>query len=137
MCNSPYGTAAGAAGLREPMAAAKVNSQSLNDALRGLWTLKSGWSIYHISDYNGPLDSAKDCRGQLMGFMDGWDLAVLAVSGYVAVVVLVRLMTVERDRTLNRLRGELQMEIQKQKLAEKQRKKQELKAKESKVGKVA
>jgi len=45
MCNSPYGTAAGAAGLREPMAAAKGNSQSLNDALRGLWTLKSGWSI--------------------------------------------------------------------------------------------
>lgn len=72
-----------------------------------------------------------------MGFMNGWDLAVLAVAGYVAVTLLVRLMTVERDRLLNQLRGELQVEIQKQKLAEKQRKKQEQKAKEAKPAKAA
>jgi hypothetical protein len=98
---------------------------------------KSGWSILHFPGYNGPLDSAMDCRGQSMGFMDEWDLAVLAVAGYVAVVILVRLMVVERDRLLNRLRGELQQEIQKEKLADKKRKRQEQKAKEAKEAKEA
>lgn len=72
-----------------------------------------------------------------MGFMDAWDMAILAVSGYVSIVILVRLMLVERDRELGRLRGELQQEIQRQKLADKQRKKQEQKAKDAKTVKAA
>ena len=64
-----------------------------------------------------------------MGIQDGWDVAVLVVAGYLAIVVLVRLMVVERDRLLARFRSELQQEVQRQKLAEKQRKKQEQKAK--------
>ena len=33
-----------------------------------------------------------------MGSMDGWDLVLLAVAGYVAVVALVRLMARRRDQ---------------------------------------
>ena len=45
-----------------------------------------------------------------MGNMDGWDVALLAVAGYVAVSVLVRLMTGHRDRLVERLREEMKQQ---------------------------
>lgn len=45
-----------------------------------------------------------------MGNMDGWDLTLLLVAGYLAVVTLVRLMTNRRDQMLSRLREQLEKE---------------------------
>jgi len=36
--------------------------------------------------------------------MDGWDIALLAVAGYVAVTALVRLMLRRRDQMVEQLR---------------------------------
>ena len=52
-----------------------------------------------------------------MGIMDRWDVALLAVVGYVAVMALVRLMTRHRDQVVD--------ELQKQVEAERRRKKAE------------
>ena len=54
--------------------------------------------------------------------MDGWDLALLAIAGYVAIVALVRLMIRRRDQ----LAGELieEAEQKKRREAQQQRKKQ-------------
>ena len=38
--------------------------------------------------------------------MDGWDLALLAIAGYVAIVALVRLMIRRRDRLVGELVAE-------------------------------
>jgi hypothetical protein len=39
--------------------------------------------------------------------MDAWDIALLVVVGYVAVVVLVRMMAAYRDTLVTRLRDEM------------------------------
>ncbi len=65
-----------------------------------------------------------------MGFMDRWDVALLAVVGYVAVMALVRLMTRHRDQVVD--------ELQKQVEAERRRKKaEELKQREQGEGEQA
>ena len=45
-----------------------------------------------------------------MGNMDGWDLTLLLVAGYLAVVFLVRLMTNRRNQMLGQLRGQMEKE---------------------------
>jgi hypothetical protein len=45
-----------------------------------------------------------------MGNMDGWDVTLLVVAGYVAVTSLVRLMVRRRDQMLEELRGEVARE---------------------------
>ena len=52
--------------------------------------------------------------------MDGWDVAVALIAGYVAVTTLVRLMIAKRDAVVERLRGEIEAEQARQKQAEKQ-----------------
>ncbi len=42
--------------------------------------------------------------------MDGWDLALLAVAGYVAVMTLVRLMRRRRDAVLQQFREQVEAE---------------------------
>jgi hypothetical protein len=42
--------------------------------------------------------------------MEGWEIALLAVSGYVAVMALVRLMLARRDRLLKELREQAENE---------------------------
>jgi hypothetical protein len=39
-----------------------------------------------------------------MGNMDGWDLTLLLVAGYLAIVTLVRLMARHRNQVLQQLR---------------------------------
>jgi hypothetical protein len=50
-----------------------------------------------------------------MADMDGWSVALLAVAGYVAVVVLVRMMNVRRDRLMAEFREKFAAEKQKKK----------------------
>ena len=45
-----------------------------------------------------------------MGNMDGWDVALLLVSGYVALVTLVRLMVRRRNQMMEEFRRELKKE---------------------------
>ncbi len=45
-----------------------------------------------------------------MGNMDGWDLAILVLVGYVAVVSLVRLMLLRRDDMMKEFRKEVAKE---------------------------
>ena len=51
-----------------------------------------------------------------MGSMDGWDLILLVVAVYLAIVSLVRLMTRHRNRVVEQLHR--QAEIEKRKQAE-------------------
>jgi hypothetical protein len=59
-----------------------------------------------------------------MGDMDGWDLTLLVVAGYLAVVTLVRLMAHRRDQLLDEFRRELKKEKHRQKVEERNRKHQ-------------
>lgn len=45
-----------------------------------------------------------------MGSMDAWDVALLAVAAYVAVLALVRLMIRRRDELLEQFRREVKKE---------------------------
>lgn len=51
---------------------------------------------------------------KVMGAMDNWDVTLLVVAGYLAVVALVRLMARHRDQML----GEFRREIKKEKKRE-------------------
>ena len=52
-----------------------------------------------------------------MGAMDNWDVTLLVVMGYLAVVALIRLMTRHRDQMLAEFRRQIEEE-KKRKLAE-------------------
>jgi len=54
--------------------------------------------------------------------MDGWDLTLLVVAGYVAVVTLVRLMARRRDQMLDEFRRKLRKEKQRNEAEERNRK---------------
>ena len=54
--------------------------------------------------------------------MDGWDLTLLVVAGYVAVVTLVRLMARRRDQMLDEFRRKLKKEKQRKVAEERTRK---------------
>jgi hypothetical protein len=43
-----------------------------------------------------------------MGAMDNWDVTLLVVAGYLAVVALVRLMTRKRDQMLAEFRDQIE-----------------------------
>ena len=47
--------------------------------------------------------------------MDGWDLVLLIVVSYVAVMALVRLMLARRDRLVSDLRGQLDEQLRRRK----------------------
>ena len=53
-----------------------------------------------------------------MGSMDGWDVALLALAGYVAVVTLVRLMIRRRDQVLEEFRRKLKKQRQRKQAEE-------------------
>ncbi len=57
-----------------------------------------------------------------MGNMDGWDVALLVVSGYVAVVTLVRLMARRRNQMMEEFRRELKKEKRRKQAEEMSRK---------------
>ncbi len=59
-----------------------------------------------------------------MGFMDGWDIALLVIAGYVAVVALIRLMTRRRDQMIDEFREEVEKE-QNRKAAQRRREAQQ------------
>jgi len=40
--------------------------------------------------------------------MDDWDIALLAVSGYIAVMALVRLMNSRRNQVIERIRSQME-----------------------------
>jgi hypothetical protein len=46
--------------------------------------------------------------------MDGWDIALLTVAGYVAVTALVRLMLKRRDQAWHELRRQVQQQKRRQ-----------------------
>jgi hypothetical protein len=52
--------------------------------------------------------------GQAMGNMDSWDVTLLVVAGYLAVVSLVRLMTRRRNQVYEELRQKAEEEKRKQ-----------------------
>jgi hypothetical protein len=54
--------------------------------------------------------------------MDGWDVALLAMAGYVALVTLVRLMIRRRDQLLDELRRKVKQEKQRKEVEERSRK---------------
>jgi hypothetical protein len=54
--------------------------------------------------------------------MDGWDLTLLVVAGYVAVVTLVRLMARRRDQMLDEFRRKLKKEKHRKQAEERTRK---------------
>ena len=49
-----------------------------------------------------------------MSNLDGWDWAILAVAGYVAVSSLVRLMRSHHDRVVGQLREQIEQEAVRQ-----------------------
>ena len=53
-----------------------------------------------------------------MGNMDSWDVTLLVVAGYLAVVTLVRLMTRRRNQVFEELRQKAEEEKRKQVQAE-------------------
>jgi heme exporter protein D len=57
-----------------------------------------------------------------MGNMDGWDVALLAMAGYVALVTLVRLMIHRRDQLLREFRRKLQEEQHRKEAEQRDRK---------------
>ncbi len=60
-----------------------------------------------------------------MGSMDGFDVALLAVVGYVAVMALVRLMTKRRDQMIDELQEQVKDEQRHKKAEEKKQHQQE------------
>ena len=60
-----------------------------------------------------------------MGSMDRWDVALLAVVGYVAVMALVRLMTKRRDQMIDELQEQVKDEQRHKKAEEKKQHQQE------------
>ena len=54
--------------------------------------------------------------------MDGWDVALLVVAGYVALVTLVRLMIRRRNQMLDEFRRELRKEKRRKEAEERERK---------------
>jgi len=63
-----------------------------------------------------------------MGNMDGWDVALLVVAGYVALVTLVRLMIRRRNQMLDEFRSELRKGKRRKQAEEEERKFQRHKA---------
>ncbi len=59
-----------------------------------------------------------------MGIMDRWDVALLAVVGYVAVMALVRLMTRHRDQVVDELQKQVEAERRRMKAEEKNQREQ-------------
>jgi len=57
--------------------------------------------------------------------LDRWDVALLAIVGYMAVVTLVRLMARDRDRLVSQLEHEAAVERHRQRAEAKQREQQE------------
>jgi hypothetical protein len=54
-----------------------------------------------------------------MGAMDNWDITLLVVAGYLAVLTLVRLMARKRDQMFNEFRRQIEEERkQKKKIAD-------------------
>jgi len=51
--------------------------------------------------------------------MDGWDIVLLVVAGYIAVTALVRLMIGQRNRLVDRFRRELRAETKKKQAEQK------------------
>jgi hypothetical protein len=56
------------------------------------------------------LNSTPAKEEKAMGTMDNWDLTLLIVAGYVAVVALVRLMRRQRDHLLDEMRRQIAKE---------------------------
>ncbi len=56
---------------------------------------------------------------------DGWDIAILLVAGYVAVMALVRLMIGRRNALMNELRREAVAEQKRQRAAAQQKRREE------------
>ncbi len=59
-----------------------------------------------------------------MGNMDGWDVALLAMAGYVAVMSLVHLMIRRRDQLIEQFRHEVEREKKARKEADKMSRRQ-------------
>ena len=57
-----------------------------------------------------------------MGNMDGWDVALVVVAGYVALVTLVRLMIRRRDQLMDEFRRKMRKEKRRKEAEEQQRK---------------
>jgi hypothetical protein len=61
--------------------------------------------------------------------MDPWDVALLAVAAYIAVVALVRLMVYHRDKLVAQFRAQVAAEHHRQEAADRDRGRQEAAAK--------
>ena len=58
--------------------------------------------------------------------MDGWELALVAIAGYVAAMTLVRLMRRRRDALIRQLRMQLEAEQQRKRDEARRRREAEL-----------
>jgi len=50
--------------------------------------------------------------------MDGWDVAILIVAGYIALITMIRLMAARRDSYMRELHSQIQQERQRRRKAE-------------------
>ena len=60
-----------------------------------------------------------------MGSMDRWDVVLLAVVGYVAVMALVRLMAKRRDQVFDELQKQVEAEQHRKRAEEKEERRRE------------
>ena len=60
-----------------------------------------------------------------MDNLSGWDIAILVIAAYVAIVTLVRLMRHRRDTEVARLQAQVALEQRRKRAAEQQQRQQE------------
>jgi hypothetical protein len=73
----------------------------------------------------GYLPAAILSGGQDMGNMDSWDVTLLVVAGYLAVVTLVRLMARRRNQLYDEFHKQAEEELAQKKILEALKKKRE------------
>jgi hypothetical protein len=62
----------------------------------------------------------------MLAFLNGWDVAILLLAGYLAIVLLVRLMRKRRDELVRELQQEVTLEQFKQKAERRRQRKQQI-----------
>jgi hypothetical protein len=62
----------------------------------------------------------------MLAFLNGWDVAILLLAGYLAIILLVRLMRQRRDELVRELQKEVTLEQLKQKAERRRQRKQQI-----------
>ena len=76
-----------------------------------------------------------DCRGNgVMAEMNAWDVAILLVASYIAVIALVRLMRRRRDAAIAQLQAEVAVQLDRKRAAQRREQVRSARAKQSPGG---